>query len=209
MPARTLLLSVGRWTASLPGRLRGVNRAQWLSVGATVAIIVVGIVITAIFQKDINAFGVSLLESAGQGTVDVALFLLTAVSSTLLTLPIWGYVLAGVSIGYEVPRLALIMAVGSATGSLSTHFIGRYLSNRPFVKSRFPEIHNHPWTVGRSRRTVTLFLFLGTASPIPCDVFYLACGAKEYPAGLFWIATALARFVRYAYLGYGFSFALG
>jgi len=51
-----------------------------------------------------------------------------------------------------------------------------------------------------------MILFLGTASPIPCDVFYVACGAKHYPTLLFWVTMVLARFVRYLYLGYGFLY---
>jgi membrane protein YqaA with SNARE-associated domain len=53
---------------------------------------------------------------------------------------------------------------------------------------------------------VTGFLFLGTASPIPCDVFYAACGLKKFPWPLFWATMIGARFIRYWYLGYGFEF---
>jgi membrane protein YqaA with SNARE-associated domain len=84
--------------------------------------------------------------------------------------------------------------------------IGKYFSNTEWVKNRFPNIHKHPWTHGKSMKYVTLLLFIGTASPIPCDVFYVACGAKKYPTLLFWVTMVAARFVRYMYLGYGFKY---
>lgn len=181
------------------------TREGLMSLAATVFIIVMGIVLTLVFQDDITSFGESLIRSAGQGTVDLVLGLVTAVSSTLLTLPIWGYVWVGVALGYDIVRLAVVMAIGSATGSLSTMLIGRFLARTSFVRKRFPNLENHPWTVGRSRWMVTVFLFLGTASPIPCDVFYLACGAKRYPIALFWVVAAAARVVRYLYLGYAYD----
>ena len=178
------------------------------AIATTVGIIVGGIVITLIFQDDVNEFGVKLIESSGQGTVDVVLFSITAVSSTLLMLPIWGYALAGIAMGYNVVRLAVVMALGSATGSLTTLLIGRYFSERSFIKRKFPNLKEHPWTAGKSRVVVTWILFIGAASPIPIDVVYLACGAKKYPISLFWPLIAAARVVRYLYLGYGFSLIL-
>lgn len=185
------------------------TKEGWTAIAGTAGIIVFGIVITLIFQDDINKFGVKLIESSGQGTVDVVLFSITAVSSTLLMLPIWGYALAGIAMGYNVIRLAVVMALGSATGSLTTLLIGRYFSERPFIKRRFPNLKEHPWTVGKSRAVVTWILFIGAASPIPIDVVYLACGAKMYPISLFWPVIAAGRVVRYLYLGLGFSLVLG
>ncbi len=182
------------------------KRGRWLSVAITVGIILMGIVITAIFKDDIFSFGQDLMTRYGQDTVDFILFALTAVSSSPLALPIWGYALVGVAMGYNVIHLALVMALGSATGSLVTFLLGRFFGNRDWVEQKFPNLHRHPWTHGRSRWMVTLFLFLGTASPLPCDVFYAACGLKRYPTALFWVTMVAARFVRYLYLGYGFDF---
>ena len=184
------------------------NRHKLMPVLVTAGIIVTGIIIIGLFKEEIKTFGVDLITRYGQGWVDVILFLLTAVSSTPLALPIWGYAQAGVALGYNVVRLASIMAVGSALGSMVTYAIGRYFGNSRFVLKRFPDVHKHPWTEGRSKKYVTLFLFLGTASPIPCDVLYAACGFKRYPAALFVVTMVAARFVRYMYLGYGFKYAV-
>ena len=181
------------------------KKGSWWSVAITAAIILFGMVITAIFKDDIFAFGQALMERYGQTQVDLILFLLTAISSSPLALPIWGYALVGVAMGYNVIHLALVMALGSATGSLVTFLLGRFFGGRDWTKRKFPKLHKHPWAHGRSRLMVTLFLFLGTASPIPCDVFYAACGLKRYPTLLFWITMVAARFVRYLYLGYGFD----
>jgi len=176
------------------------------SIAVTVGIIIVGIAIVALFQEDINAFGMELMERYGQERIDLILFLLTAISCSPICLPVWGYVLTGVAMGYDVVHLAAVMALGSGVGSLITYYIGRYFATTKFVQKRFPTAVKHPWIEGRSRKYVTLILFFGTASPIPCDVFYLACGIKRYPALPFFIACIGGRFVRYLYLGYGFDF---
>lgn len=46
-----------------------------------------------------------------------------------------------------------------------------------------------------------------TASSIPCDAFYVACGVKRYPTMLFWSTMVAARFVRYYHMGYIFKYA--
>jgi membrane protein YqaA with SNARE-associated domain len=172
----------------------------------TAGIILTGLIIVGMFKKQINELGHDLLVTFGQGWVDAILFGLTAVSSTPLMLPIWGYVIAGVQLGYNVYRLATVMAAGSALGSFVTYLLGRYFAENSWVKKRFNNMLKHPWSKGRSRKFVTMMLFIGTASPLPCDVFYVACGAKRYPRLLFLGTTAVARFVRYLYLGFGFKF---
>jgi len=170
---------------------------------ATMAIILCGIILTAIFKQDILDFGTHLMTDYGEGWMNLILFLLTAVSSTPLALPIWVYALVGVALGYHILWLAAIMALGSASGSLVTFLLGRYFGDSEWVRKRFPNLHKYPWAHGRSRVYVTLTLFLGTASPIPCDIFYVACGFKRYSPLLFWITMVAARFVRYCYVGYG------
>jgi membrane protein YqaA with SNARE-associated domain len=174
----------------------------------TIGLIATGLIIIGLFKDEINAFGVDLLNRYGQGWVDVVLFLLTAVSSTPLVLPIWGYAQAGVAIGYSIVHLAIVMAVGSATGSLVTYYLGRVLGDTRFVQRKFPNLRTNRWTEGRSKRMVTLFLFLGTASPIPSDVLYAACGFKRFPVFLFYVTMVAARFVRYSYLAYFFKYLI-
>ncbi|HUV29998.1 MAG TPA: alkaline phosphatase family protein [Acidobacteriota bacterium] len=176
------------------------------SVVITIGIILTGLILVGLFKEPINAFGLDLMTRYGQQWVDVILFLVTAVSSTPLALPIWGYAVLGIALGYNIFRLASVMAVGSALGSFVTFSLGRYFADRPWVQKRFPNIRQHPWTRGKSKKYVTLILFLGTASPIPCDVLYVACGAKRFPALLFLVTMVAARFVRYVYLGYGFAY---
>jgi len=181
------------------------KKGRWLPIAITVGIILIGMILTAIFQEDLFSYGKLIMEKYGQDKVDILLFLITAVSSSPLALPIWGWVLVGVAMGYPVWRLALVMALGSATGSLITFLLGRYFGDSAWVRRKFPKLRQHPWTTGRSRFVVTLILIGGTASPIPCDVFYAACGLKKYPPVLFWFSMVLARFIRYIYMGYGFD----
>jgi len=176
------------------------------SLLVTVGIMVSSTVLAWYFNDEISTVGADLLKTYGQNSVDLVLYLITAVSCTPLVLPVWGYALVGMALGYNLFRLAAVMAVGSATGSLVTFGIGRYFSNNAWVKKKFPSILEHPWTHGRSKLYVTWILFIGTASPIPCDVLYAACGAKRYPMLPFMIAVVAGRFIRYMYLGgmYGY-----
>ncbi|UCC43473.1 MAG: DedA family protein [Candidatus Zixiibacteriota bacterium] len=163
-------------------------------------------VLAWIFNKEISLFGADLMMRYGQNQVDFVLFLVTAVSCTPLVLPVWGYALVGMTLGYDLLRLASVMALGSAVGSLVTFAVGRYFSNNAWVKRKFPAIRKHPWTHGKSKKYVTWVLFIGTASPIPCDVVYAACGAKRYPVLPFFLMMVSGRLVRYTYLGglYGY-----
>ncbi len=180
-----------------------------ISILITAGIIIAGIVIVAIFKDDINNFGVYLLERYGRNSIDLILFALTAISSSPLCFPVWQYVLIGTAMGYHVIRLAIVMALGSALGSLITYYVGRYFSNSRFFKKVFPNADKHRWIHGRSKLYVTIALFLGTASPIPFDILYFACGIKKYPAYLLYIVNTGGRLVRYIYLGYGFYFFSG
>ena len=169
-------------------------------------IIVAGMILTSLYKEEINAFGMHLMGTYGRTWVDGALFLVCAISCTPLTLPVWGYALIGVAMGYNVIRLAAVMALGSALGSFVTFSIGRFFANQAWVKKRFASLLEHPWARGRSKKYVGWILLVGTASPIPCDVFYAACGAKKFPIPLFIALTLAGRFIRYLYLGYGFKY---
>lgn len=194
-------------TASHISTAKNPEGKKWLAAPiATLIIVLAGAILVAIFRTDINDYGIALLTRFGQDWVDVILFLVTAISCTPIMLPVWGYAVAGAAIGLSVVRLAAVMALGSALGSYATFAIGRYLGDREWVTKRFPNLHKNHWTHGRSRMYVTMILFIGTASPLPCDVIYAACGAKRYPALPFVITMIAARFVRYLYMGYGFLY---
>jgi membrane protein YqaA with SNARE-associated domain len=163
-------------------------------------------VIVWIFQPEINDFGSSLMKRYQQNWIDLVLFLLCAVSCSPLVLPVWGYVLVGIGLGYDIYRLIAVMSIGSATGSLITFTLGKYYSNRAWVKRKFPNILKHPWTFGKSRKYVTWILLVGAASPIPCDVLFAACGAKRYPAIPFFLVLMVSRVIRYSYLAIIFAY---
>jgi membrane protein YqaA with SNARE-associated domain len=188
------------------GAVNAHNKGRLTPIVVTAIVIMVGAVIAGIYREQITGFGEDLMTRYGREWVDVILFLITFVSCTPLMLPVWCYALIGAAMGFNIIRLAAVMALGSASGSLVTFYLGRYFANRVWVKKRFPNMLNHPWTEGKSKVYVSWILFLGTASPIPCDVFYAACGVKRYPAVPFLLLMIAGRFVRYIYLGYGFHY---
>lgn len=136
------------------------------------------------------------MEEYGQSNLDLILFALTLISSTPLMLPIWGYCLIGMALGYSVWRLALVMALGSALGSFVTYWLSRFFGRHPWIVRKFSNSLQRKWTEGKSRRMVAWLLFIGTATPIPFDVMYVACGVKRFPWPLFLLLTCCARFVR-------------
>ena len=172
----------------------------------TLSVMLTSMVIAGIYKDEIGLFGVDLIKAYGQNWVDCILFVLSAISSTPLMLPIWVYALAGATLGLNLIRLAAVMGLGSAVGTLVTFALGRYFGDSDWVRKRFPNFHNHPWTTKKSKTYITLILFLGNASLIPCDIFYAACGFKRFPVTLFFIATAAGRFVRYMYLSYLYAY---
>jgi len=182
------------------------NKSRFAPVIITAIIILGGAVLAGVYREQISVFGEELMTHYGQQWVDIILLLITFVSCTPLMLPVWCYALIGAAMGYNILRLAAVMAIGSGCGSLVTFYLGRFFANRKWVKKRFPNLLNHPWTEGKSKMYVSWILFLGTASPIPCDVFYAACGVKRYPAVPFLLLMIAGRFVRYIYLGYGFYY---
>lgn len=183
---------------------------SWLGgTTVTVMIILSSTALVFLFAEDLEAYGLSLMTRYGQNWIDLILLLITAVSCTPLVLPVWGYAVLGVTMGYNVYRLAIVMAMGSAIGSFVTYMLGRFFAERKWVKKKFPNILTNKWTTGRSRTYVALAILIGTASPIPCDVLYAAAGAKHFPVWLFYLTTFGGRFVRYLYLGLGAQYALG
>jgi membrane protein YqaA with SNARE-associated domain len=182
------------------------KKSQWPFVVTTLTIILITMIISAIYKEDVGEFGVFLINRYGQNWVDVILFFLSAISSTPLMLPVWIYALAGAALGLNIIRLAVVMGIGSSVGTLVTFWLGRYFGDSDWVKKRFPNFHNYPWTTKKSKIYITIILFLGNVSLIPCDVLYAACGFKRYPMMLFFITTAAGRFVRYTYLGYLYSY---
>ncbi len=170
----------------------------------TLALIIVSIIVPFIFQEEFVSFGQSLLLEHGQDKLDLSLYIVTAISSTPVALPVWSYAVFGTMIGYDPTRLIIIIALGASTGSTVSYFIGRYFGATDFVKRNFPNIENHPWTEGRSRWIVSIVLFVGAASPIPFDIMYAACGLKRFPALLFWMIIVLAWSLKVSYLVYGY-----
>jgi len=170
----------------------------------TLALIIVSIIVPFIFQKEFVSFGQPLLLEHGQDKLDLSLYIVTAISSTPVALPVWSYAVFGTMIGYDPTRLIIIIALGASTGSTVSYFIGRYFGTTDFVKRNFPNIENHPWTEGRSRWIVSIVLFVGAASPIPFDIMYAACGLKRFPALLFWMIIVLAWSLKVSYLVYGY-----
>lgn len=168
-------------------------------------VILTSIVVPLLFQEEIISLGQDLLIRYGQDRIDLILYLITTISSTPLALPVWIYAVLGAMLGFEPARLIIVMGLGSMSGSIITYFVARYFGKSRFIKKNFPNIENHPWTHGRSKRVISVILFLGAASPIPFDIMYAACGMKRFPIALFAPITFISFSIKFTYLFYGYD----
>lgn len=176
-----------------------------LTFAFAVLVIVTSIVVPLLFREEIVRVGHELLISYGQDRIDLILYLITTISSTPLALPVWIYAVLGAMLGFEPVRLIIVMSLGSMSGSVITYFIARYFGKSRFIKKNFPNIENHPWTQGRSKRLISVILFIGAASPIPFDIMYAACGMKRFPLVLFAPITFISFSIKFTYLFYGYD----
>ncbi|MGI9534405.1 MAG: VTT domain-containing protein [Thermodesulfobacteriota bacterium] len=172
----------------------------------TVVLVIMSLVVPLYFQDEFFRFGKYFLSKYGQTRLDLTLFLITFVSSTPLAVPVWSYAVFGAAMGFDPVRLIIVVSLGAACGSSVTYFIGRYFGSTNFVRKRFPNLERHPWTSGKSVFIVSLLLFFGTASPLPIDVVYVACGLKKFYFYLFWPIAFCGRIVKYTYLIHGYMY---
>jgi len=80
-------------------RFRDFSSAINLTFIITVFMIITSIVLPLVFREEIISFGQTLLLSYGQERIDFILYLITAVSSTPLALPVWIYAVLGSNAG--------------------------------------------------------------------------------------------------------------
>lgn len=172
----------------------------------SVLIFIPSFLIPLYYQEQFFEVGKNLLSVYGQESFDIAIFLLTFISSTPLTLPVWTYAVYGTMLGYEPLRLLIIISLGSVGGSTVTYVIGRYFGSLDYVKNKFPTFENHPWVNGKSFKITSVFLCLGNFLPLPIDIFYAVCGAKKYPPGLFLILVFIGKFFTYSVFVFGWGF---
>jgi membrane protein YqaA with SNARE-associated domain len=190
----------------IPLRLRAVPRSIKIALGITLLMVGASSAVSVLYGERILDFGEGLITSYGQRNADVMLYLVTAASSSPLTLPVSAYAVLGTLLGYEPGRLITLIALGAVTGSSVSYLLGRCFGDAPFVRRRFPDVQNHRWTKGRSLSVVSLILFGGALSPIPVHPLYAACGMMRYPAALFIPIVFLGWWIRMGTLVMGIKF---
>lgn len=177
-------------------RLHAVPNSLKLALLVTFGMVLASSAVSLFYGERLLGFGESLLTSYGQRNTDIMLYLITAVSSSPLPLPVSAYAVFGTLLGYEPGRLISLIALGAVTGSSVSYVLGRCFGHTRFVRRKFPEVQNHRWTKGRSLRVVSLLLFGGAMSPIPVHPMYAACGMMRYPAVLFIPIVFLGWWIR-------------
>ena len=187
-------------------RVEGIPKSVKLAVAVTFVMVLASSGVSVLFGERLLDFGENILTSYGRTNTDIMLYIVTAVSSSPLTLPVSAYAVVGTLLGYEPGRLITLIALGAVTGSSVSYLLGRCFGDKPFVRRRFPEIENHSWTRGRSLRVVSLILFGGAMSPVPVHPMYAACGMMRYPAALFVLIVFLGWWIRIGIVVMGIKF---
>lgn len=187
-------------------RIEGIPKSLKLAVAVTFVMVLASSGVSVLFGERLLDFGENILMSYGQANTDFMLYIVTAVSSSPLTLPVSAYAVIGTLLGYEPGRLITLIALGAVTGSSVSYLLGRCFGDTPFVRRKFPEIENHSWTRGRSLRVVSLILLGGAMSPVPVHPMYAACGMMRYPAALFVLIVFLGWWVRIGVVVMGIKF---
>jgi membrane protein YqaA with SNARE-associated domain len=187
-------------------RIEGIPKSLKLAVAVTFVMVLASSGVSVLFGERLLDFGENILTSYGQANTDLMLYIVTAVSSSPLTLPVSAYAVIGTLLGYEPGRLITLIALGAVTGSSVSYLLGRCFGDAPFVRRRFPEMENNSWTRGRSLRVVSLILLGGAMSPVPVHPMYAACGMMRYPAALFVLIVFLGWWVRIGVVVMGIKF---
>ncbi len=187
-------------------RVEGIPKSVKLAVAVTFVMVLASSGVSVLFGERLLDFGENILTSYGRTNTDIMLYIVTAVSSSPLTLPVSAYAVVGTLLGYEPGRLITLIALGAVTGSSVSYLLGRCFGDTPFVRRRFPEIGSRRWTRGRSLRVVSLILLGGAMSPVPVHPMYAACGMMRYPAALFVLIVFLGWWVRIGIVVMGIKF---
>lgn len=187
-------------------RLHAVPNSIWVILLAALSMFLASSAVSALYGEKLLDLGESILTSYGQRNADIILYLITAVSSSPLPLPVSAYAVFGTLLGYEPGRLISLIAFGAVTGSSVSYLLGRCFGKTPFVRRKFPEVENHSWTKGRSLKVVSLILLGGALSPLPAHPMFAACGMMRYPAVLFIPIVFLAWWIRIGVVVVGIKF---
>jgi membrane protein YqaA with SNARE-associated domain len=186
------------------------SRGEWLHGGvgfwAILALILTLVILSQIYREEVVEIGNALLAKSQKSDLYVLLFVLAAISSTVIPLPVWIYVYTAVALGFPCVECSIVIGLGSFVGSLSSYVLGRCFCNTTFFLRRFGQRNAGKW--GERSRTICGFaLFFGTVSPVPMDSLYVVSGIIRFPSLAFICLVSTARVARYLIMGYLFLVA--
>jgi len=153
-------------------------------------------------KEQMEDFGNRLLKTCGWKMAYLMLLLLTALSSTIIPLPVWAYVGMAICLGLNLLGVAIVSGIGTTLGSCTTYVLGRYLSDVKWVKKRF---HTTEQKLQQRKNKFAgygaFILFLAALSPIPSEPYYFSCGFFKYPLLIYVPVVFVARTLRYLIMG--------
>lgn len=161
------------------------------------------ILLSQIYKKQIVGIGNELLIKYHKSSIYFVLFILAAISSTLVPLPVWIYEYTYVALGYNYLEGAIIIGLGASVGSFSSYIIGRYFRYTSLFRKKFGHINMQKWEE-KSRIWIVFLLLFGIVSPVPMDVFYAISGIIRFPMLAFICYVSISRIFRYLLMGYIF-----
>lgn len=154
--------------------------------------------LTLLYGEWIVSFGQDLLERYGKTAAYFVLLLLTAISSTIIPLPVWAYVGAAILMGLNVYMVSIIAGLGTTLGSCSTYVLGRYFSHVEWVRRRlYSDKEKMAKVQSKLSRYGLVVLFFVALTPFPADPYYFVCGLLGLPLATYVPVVFTARTSRY------------
>jgi membrane protein YqaA with SNARE-associated domain len=166
------------------------------------AIFLIVFPLSLLYKDKIIESGENLLYKYDKKTAYLVLFALTAISSTIIPLPVWAYVGAAVLLGLNVYMVSIISGLGTTLGSCCTYVLGRYFSHVRWVRRRLYSDERRISNVkGKLARYGSVALFFVALTPFPADPYYFVCGLLEFPLVMYVFIVLAARILRYLIMG--------
>jgi membrane protein YqaA with SNARE-associated domain len=154
--------------------------------------------LTLLYREGIVSFGEGLLSKYSNTVAYLILLLLTAISSTIIPLPVWAYVGAAISMGLNVYMVSIISGLGTTLGSCSTYVLGRYFSHVEWVRKK---LYSDEEKMAKVRSKLSRYglvaLFFVALTPFPADPYYFACGLLRLPLATYAPVVFTGRTSRY------------
>jgi membrane protein YqaA with SNARE-associated domain len=149
---------------------------------------------------------IALLQSIVSAWGYLGVFLVNAISSATIILPLPGFVVTlAFATALNPWLLAVSAGLGSAVGELTGYAVGR--GGREAIKEKYEKwfAHADRWV---QRHGPFPIILLFAAAPLPTDIVGLLSGIIRYDVRKFFLAVAVGKIIRHLILIFAFLYGI-